>query len=109
MSDELHTDAIAEPWLERRRRGPRLRPRPGRRPRLSSPDAAVAAVEAERDEYLATLQRLAADFDNYRKRAARDQQAFAARAAERLVAKLCPCSTTSSGRSTRPSTTRRRR
>jgi len=50
----------------------------------------LAAVTAERDEYLATLQRLAADFDNYRKRAVRDQQAFAARAAERLVAKLLP-------------------
>ena len=55
-----------------------------------SPEAVLAAVEAERDEYLATLQRLAADFDNYRKRAVRDQQAFAARAAERLVAKLLP-------------------
>ena len=50
----------------------------------------LAVVTAERDEYLVTLQRLAADFDNYRKRAVRDQQAFAARAAERLVAKLLP-------------------
>ena len=50
----------------------------------------LAVITAERDEYLATLQRLAADFDNYRKRAVRDQQAFAARAAERLVAKLLP-------------------
>ena len=44
----------------------------------------LAEAEAQRDEYLADLQRLAADFDNYRKRALRDQQAFAARGAERL-------------------------
>jgi len=50
----------------------------------------LAEAEAQRDEYLADLQRLAADFDNYRKRALRDQQAFAARAAERLVTKLLP-------------------
>ena len=50
----------------------------------------IAEAEAKRDEYLSDLQRLAADFDNYRKRAAREQQAFAARAHERLVAKLLP-------------------
>jgi molecular chaperone GrpE len=50
----------------------------------------LAEAEAKRDEYLGDLQRLAADFDNYRKRAAREQQAFAARAHERLVAKLLP-------------------
>ncbi len=50
----------------------------------------LAGAEAKRDEYLADLQRLAADFDNYRKRSAREQQAFAARAHERLVAKLLP-------------------
>ena len=50
----------------------------------------LAEAEAKRDEYLADLQRLAADFDNYRKRAARDREAFAARAAERLVTKLIP-------------------
>src|SRR5690349_15976946 len=56
----------------------------------SSPEAALAEAEAKRDEYLAGWQRTQADFDNYRKRAAREQQAFAARAAERLVAKLLP-------------------
>jgi len=50
----------------------------------------LSEAEAQRDEYLDALQRLAAEFDNYRKRALRDQQAFAARAAERLVAKLLP-------------------
>jgi molecular chaperone GrpE len=47
-------------------------------------------LEAERDSYLADLQRLKADFDNYRKRAARDQEALVARAHERLVAELLP-------------------
>jgi molecular chaperone GrpE len=56
----------------------------------SAPEAALTAAEAKRDEYLAGWQRTQADFDNYRKRAAREQQAFAARAAERLVAKLLP-------------------
>jgi molecular chaperone GrpE len=50
----------------------------------------LAEAEAKRDEYLADLQRVAADFDNYRKRATREQQAFAARAHERLIAKLLP-------------------
>ena len=56
-------------------------------------------AEAQRDEYLRDLQRLAADFDNFRKRVARDQEALVARAHERLMKELCPCSTTSSGRS----------
>jgi molecular chaperone GrpE len=53
-------------------------------------EARLAEAETKRDEYLGDLQRLAADFDNYRKRARRDQQSFAARAAERLVTKLLP-------------------
>jgi molecular chaperone GrpE len=55
-----------------------------------SPEERLAAAEAERDEHLDRLQRLAADFENYRKRAARDQQALAQRAAERLVKELLP-------------------
>jgi molecular chaperone GrpE len=42
------------------------------------------------DEYLADLRRLAADFDNYRKRVARDAEGQAARAAQSLVAELLP-------------------
>jgi molecular chaperone GrpE len=49
-----------------------------------------AELEVERDEHLADLQRLAADFDNYRKRAARDQESLVARASERLVKELLP-------------------
>jgi molecular chaperone GrpE len=50
----------------------------------------LAEAETKRDEYLADLQRLAADFDNYRKRSARDQEALVARAHERLVKELLP-------------------
>ena len=44
----------------------------------------------ERDELVDRLQRLQAEFENYRKRAARDQQALVARAHERLVKELLP-------------------
>jgi molecular chaperone GrpE len=50
----------------------------------------VAALARERDEYLDALQRLKAEFDNYRKRVARDQQELAARAHERLMKELVP-------------------
>jgi len=51
---------------------------------------ALAKVEAERDEYLADLQRVAAEFENYRKRAAREQDRLIAHAHERLVRELLP-------------------
>ena len=44
----------------------------------------------ERDEYLDALQRLKAEFENYRKRVARDQADLHARASERLVKQLLP-------------------
>jgi molecular chaperone GrpE len=50
----------------------------------------LATLQAERDQFLADLQRVAADFDNYRKRAARDQAAFVEHATERLVTELLP-------------------
>jgi molecular chaperone GrpE len=50
----------------------------------------LTGVARERDEYLDALQRLKAEFDNYRKRVARDQQELAARAHERLVRELVP-------------------
>jgi molecular chaperone GrpE len=53
-------------------------------------DSAGAEAERQRDEYLDALQRLKAEFDNYRKRVARDQQELAARAHERLVRELVP-------------------
>jgi molecular chaperone GrpE len=50
----------------------------------------IAEIEKERDDYLNDLQRVAAEFDNYRKRVARDQQSLAARAHERLLKELLP-------------------
>jgi molecular chaperone GrpE len=44
----------------------------------------------ERDEYLLALQRTQADFENYRKRIARQQEEQAARASQHLVDKLLP-------------------
>jgi molecular chaperone GrpE len=50
----------------------------------------LAEVEKERDEHLDDLKRVAAEFENYRKRVARDQASQAARAHERLVKELLP-------------------
>ena len=47
-------------------------------------------VERQRDEYLDALQRLQADFENYRKRVARSSEESAARAAGDVVSKLLP-------------------
>jgi molecular chaperone GrpE len=52
--------------------------------------ARLEEAEAKRDEYLGDLQRVAADFDNYRKRMAREQEALFQRAGARLVEKLLP-------------------
>ena len=56
-------------------------------PRVS-PD--VAELEQERDDYLDALQRLKAEFDNFRKRTARESAAQSARASEALVKELLP-------------------
>ena len=50
----------------------------------------LASAEAEAQAHLDDLRRLAAEFDNYRKRVARDQAALVERAAERLVKELLP-------------------
>ncbi|MBK0867998.1 nucleotide exchange factor GrpE [Saccharopolyspora sp. HNM0986] len=47
-------------------------------------------LRGERDEHLASLQRLAAEFDNYRKRMLREQTANLDRAAEGLLRELLP-------------------
>jgi len=57
---------------------------------LESLRAAADEAEAKRIEYLHDLKRLAAEFENYRKRVARDQEALVARAHERLVKDLLP-------------------
>jgi molecular chaperone GrpE len=53
-------------------------------------ESTLAEAEAKRDEYLDLLQRTKADFENYRKRAARDQERLVAHAHERLVRELIP-------------------
>ena len=53
-------------------------------------EEALAAVTAERDEYLALAQRVQADFENYRKRAAREQERLVVHAHERLIRELLP-------------------
>jgi molecular chaperone GrpE len=50
----------------------------------------LEALRTENEELIDTLQRLQADFDNYRKRAARDQGSLVARAGERIVKELLP-------------------
>src|SRR5919108_6391640 len=57
---------------------------------LSSLEERAALLEKERDEYRNDLQRVAAEFENYRKRVARDQESLVARAHERLVKELLP-------------------
>jgi len=50
----------------------------------------LTLLARERDQYLDALQRLKAEFDNFRKRAQRDQADLIARASERLVKQLLP-------------------
>ena len=72
----------------------------GRRASLVVPDGPSGAAdellarlqdaERQREEVLDDLRRVAADFDNYRKRVAREQSQLLARSGERVVAKLLP-------------------
>ena len=57
---------------------------------VSAEEAELEALRNENEELIDTLQRLQADFDNYRKRAARDQESLVARAGERIVKELLP-------------------
>jgi molecular chaperone GrpE len=58
-------------------------------PEAPAPDPLAIAL-AERDAYLDHAQRVQADFENYRKRAAREQERLVAHAHERLVRELLP-------------------
>ena len=70
----------------------------GGEPRAHGAQDAAASEDAdprevlarERDEYLFALQRTQADFENYRKRIARQQEEQSARASQHLVEKLLP-------------------
>jgi molecular chaperone GrpE len=59
-------------------------------PEAPTLDDRLAALTAERDEYLDLAQRVQADFENYRKRAVREQERLVAHAHERLVRELLP-------------------
>ena len=52
--------------------------------------SALHDARAEAGTYLDDLRRVAADFDNFRKRAIRDQQTIVDRAAERVLSSLLP-------------------
>ena len=71
----------------------RAEPKPDR-PELeevvSSLEERAALLEKERDEYLNDLKRVAADFENYRKRVARDQEGRVAPAHQRRVKERMP-------------------
>jgi molecular chaperone GrpE len=53
-------------------------------------DDPLATALAQRDEYLDSLRRLQAEFENYRKRVSKQQSDLAARAAASLIDKLLP-------------------
>src|SRR5581483_1422525 len=57
---------------------------------LDELESRLAATLRERDELVKSVQRLKADFDNFRKRTLRDQEAIAAQGARRLVKELLP-------------------
>jgi molecular chaperone GrpE len=57
---------------------------------IEAPVDELTAMTRERDEYLDALQRLKAEFDNFRKRAQREQADIVSRANERLVKQLLP-------------------
>ena len=59
-------------------------------PQAPEQELDVEALAVERDQYLDQLRRVTADFDNFRKRAARDYESLSSRAAERLVTALLP-------------------
>ena len=50
----------------------------------------LVTVQKERDELVDTLQRVKAEFDNFRKRSAREHESLVTRAGERLVKELLP-------------------
>jgi molecular chaperone GrpE len=92
LSDEPETDVRASREAEWEGRADEALPTAPEV--VGEPEAPVADPLAEalleRDRYLDALQRLKAEFDNYRKRVQREQESLVARAAERLVKQLLP-------------------
>jgi molecular chaperone GrpE len=82
LEDSIESVRQREDQEELRGSEPQSSPAPARDP--------LAEAEAARDEYLELLQRVQADFENYRKRAVREQERLVAHAHERLVRELLP-------------------
>lgn len=88
-NDSKNIESPAEPSV--RDSGPEEGARGNREvPPAAAERPDVAALQAERDELFERLQRLAAEFDNFRKRNARENAALVERANERLVKELIP-------------------
>jgi molecular chaperone GrpE len=101
MSERIHTDQEVEPEapapqapvrdsgpVEGARGNREVPPAPGTA--HEDLEARLAAAETLAEERLNDLRRVAADFDNYRKRSAREQASLVQRASERLVKELLP-------------------
>ena len=68
-------------------------------PPVADADDLLPPLERERDEYLDLAKRTKADFENFRKRVARQAAEAEIRGRGELATSIsCPCSTTSSGR-----------
>jgi molecular chaperone GrpE len=65
-------------------------PAPGAQPATEPVEDRIADLERQRDEYLDHLRRLAADFDNYKKRQARLAEQQTAQAGSRILRSLLP-------------------
>jgi molecular chaperone GrpE len=83
--DHLNTD---EPVVVGAGREPA--PTPGAHPVAEPEQDRIADLERQRDEYLDHLRRLAADFDNYKKRQARLAEQQSAQAGARILRALLP-------------------
>jgi len=96
MADDVENNTNAEPTLKQSPGEPPGSPEtpstgPLREQAASPPEMdELEALRNENEELIDMLQRLQADFDNYRKRAARDQESLVARAGERIVKELLP-------------------
>ncbi len=95
MADEVRTDEeqADKPQAQSLRDSGQVEGVRGNREMPPAPAAEhdeVETLQRERDELVDTLQRVQADFENFRKRAARDQASLVTRANERLVKELLP-------------------
>ena len=99
MTEETTTPATAEEEAPQEEEAPAEQPTPEEEPQQEEqPQDPLAEAEAKRDEYLELAQRTQADFENYRKRMARENAAAIDRGVGKLARNCCPRSTTSTMR-----------